>query len=86
MWNVSTLHPHRIVEAIRLLPQRYGNEDFRDKAVTAPWGGKLAFVPRADSDKESIAMLERLDQRFAGARPQSEKDGWKAGGACCRPR
>ena len=52
---------------------------FADKAVTAPWGGKLAFVPRADLDKESIAMLERLDQRFAGARPQSEKDGWKAG-------
>ena len=23
-------------------------------------------------------MIERLDQRFASARPQSEKDGWKA--------
>jgi cell division protease FtsH len=24
-------------------------------------------------------LLDRLDERFAGARPQSEKDGWKAG-------
>ncbi len=52
---------------------------FADRAVTAPWGGKLAFVPRADLDKSSLEVLERLDQRFGGARPQSEKDGWKAG-------
>lgn len=51
---------------------------FTDKAVTAPWGGKLAFVPRAELSAQGRAMLERLDQRFAGARPQSEKDGWKA--------
>ncbi len=52
---------------------------FADQAVTAPWGGKLNFVPRADLDQGSVEMLERLDQRFAGARPQAEKDGWKAG-------
>jgi cell division protease FtsH len=52
---------------------------FTDKAVTAPWGGKLAFVPRAELGAESRKVLERLDQRFSGARPQSEKEGWKAG-------
>jgi cell division protease FtsH len=32
-------------------------------------------------------MLEKLDERFSGARPQSEKDAWKAGvSACCPPR
>jgi cell division protease FtsH len=38
-------------------------------------------VPRADLDKDkgNLEVLERLDNRFAGARPQSEKDGWKAG-------
>jgi len=52
---------------------------FADKAVTAAWGPKLNFVPRADLDEASLQVLERLDERFAGARPQSEKDGWKAG-------
>lgn len=52
---------------------------FADKAVTAAWGAKLNFVPRADLDPASLQVLERLDERFAGARPQSEKDGWKAG-------
>jgi len=52
---------------------------FSDKAVTAGWGAKLDFVPRADLDAASLQVLQRLDERFAGARPQSEKDGWKAG-------
>jgi len=52
---------------------------FSDKAVTASWGAKLNFVPRADLDQASLQVLRRLDERFAGARPQSEKDGWKAG-------
>jgi cell division protease FtsH len=52
---------------------------FTDKAVTAPWGGKLSFVPKAELDAESAEMLARLEQRFSGARPQSEKDAWKAG-------
>jgi cell division protease FtsH len=47
--------------------------------VTAGWGTKLDFVPRADLDQASADLLERLDQRFNGARPQSEKEGWKAG-------
>jgi len=52
---------------------------FADKAVTASWGGKLSFVPRSELNAESVQLLERLDQGFAGARPQSEKDAWKAG-------
>ncbi len=51
---------------------------FADKAVTAPWGAKLAFVPRSELSAGSLALLERLDQRFAGARPQSAKQGWIA--------
>jgi len=52
---------------------------FTDKAVTAPWGGKLAFVPRGELRAGSRELVERLDQRFAGARPQSAKDSWIAG-------
>jgi len=52
---------------------------FTDKAVTAPWGSKLNFVPRAELSPTSLEVFERLDQRFADARPQSEKAGWKAG-------
>ena len=52
---------------------------FADKAVTADWGPKLNFVPRADLDAASLQVLDRLDERFSGARPQSERDGWKAG-------
>lgn len=52
---------------------------FADRAVTAPWGGKLAFVPRGELDEASRETLKRLDQRFAPARPRSAKDGWIAG-------
>ncbi|MEO6016371.1 MAG: AAA family ATPase, partial [Polaromonas sp.] len=48
-----------------------------DKAVTAPWGGKLTFVPRSALDSSSQDMLARLEQRFGDARPQSEQDAWK---------
>jgi len=81
MWNVS----ERIIliesqgKQYAYYPSDMETKIFADKAVTAPWSGKLTFVPRADIDKASAQMLERLDNRFAGARPQSEKDGWKAG-------
>lgn len=52
---------------------------FADKAVTAPWGGKLAFIPRGELNSSSLELFELLDQHFASARPQSEKDNWKAG-------
>lgn len=81
MWNVS----ERIIliesqgKLYAYYPSDMETKIFADKAVTAPWGGKLTFVPRSDLDKASAEMLERLDNRFAGARPQSEKDSWKAG-------
>jgi cell division protease FtsH len=52
---------------------------FTDKAVNAPWGGKLTFVPKSELDADSADVFARLEQRFSGARPQSEKDAWKAG-------
>ncbi|MES3003976.1 MAG: AAA family ATPase [Pseudomonadota bacterium] len=81
MWNVS----ERIIliesqgKQFAYYPSDMETKIFADKAVSAPWGGKLTFVPRAELDASSLEMLERLDNRFAGARPQSEKDGWKAG-------
>lgn len=81
MWNVServiliesqgTQHAY--------YPSDMETKIFTDKAVTATWGGKLAFVPRAELSDSGQALIERLDQRFDGARPQSEKNGWKAG-------
>ena len=50
-----------------------------DKAVSAPWGSKMTFVPKASLDSASADVLARLEQRFAEARPQSEQDSWKAG-------
>ncbi|MEO8655028.1 MAG: ATP-binding protein, partial [Ramlibacter sp.] len=81
MWNLS----ERIVliesqgKQYAYYPSDMETKIFADKAVNASWVGKLSFVPRADLDAASLEMLERLDQRFAGSRPQSEKDGWKAG-------
>ncbi len=81
MWNVS--ERFILIESggrqHAYYPSDMETKIFSDKAVTAPWGARLTFVPRAELDAPSVAMLERLDQRFAGARPQSEKDSWKAG-------
>ena len=51
---------------------------FADRAATAQWGAELAFIPRGELSAASNELFERLDQRFANARPQSEKDSWKA--------
>src|SRR3954467_5402760 len=59
-------------------PSDMESKIFADKAVSAPWGGKLVFVPRAELTNSSRELLERLDQRFAGARPQSASDAWMA--------
>lgn len=81
MWNVS----ERIIliesqgTQYAYYPSDMETRIFTDKAVNAPWGSKLVFIPRGELGESSVAMLERLDERFAGARPQSEKDGWKAG-------
>ena len=52
---------------------------FTDKAATAAWGSKLVFVPRSELGADAEEIFERLDLRFAGARPLSEKNSWKAG-------
>jgi len=49
---------------------------FTDRAVTATWGGKLVFIPRSELSAGSLRLIERLDLRFSGARPQSEKYAW----------
>lgn len=81
LWNVS--ERFILVESggkqFAYYPSDMETKIFADKAVTAPWGGKLSFVPRSELSPTSLAMVERLDQRFEGARPQSEKDAWKAG-------
>ncbi len=81
MWNVS--------ERIFLIesqgkqhayyPSDMEAKIFTDKAATAPWGDKLAFMPRGELSASSLETFKLLDQRFASARPQSDKDGWKAG-------
>jgi cell division protease FtsH len=81
MWNVS----ERIIllesqgKQYAYYPSDMETKIFADRAVTAPWGSKLLFVPRGELSATSLDLLEKLDERFAGARPQSEKDGWKAG-------
>jgi cell division protease FtsH len=50
-----------------------------DKAVSAPWGAKMVFIPRAELQPGALDLFARLDQRFADARPQSEKASWRAG-------
>jgi cell division protease FtsH len=81
MWNVS----ERIIliesqgTQYAYYPSDMETKIFADKAVNAAWGSKLVFIPRGELSATSMELLERLDERFAGARPQSEKDGWKAG-------
>ena len=81
MWNVS--EQIILIESqgkrYAYYPSEMETKIFADKAVTALWGGKLVFIPRAELSDSNLALIERLDQRFASARPQSEKDGWKAG-------
>jgi cell division protease FtsH len=81
MWNIS----ERIIlvesqgRQYAYYPSDMETKIFADKAVSAAWAGKLVFVPRSELTASSAQMLERLDERFGSARPQSEKDGWKAG-------
>ena len=80
MWNVS----ERIIliesqgKQHAYYPSDMETRIFASKAVSAPWGAKLAFIPRGELSASGRELFERLDQRFASARPQSEKDSWKA--------
>ena len=51
---------------------------FTEKAVDAAWGRHLVFIPRSELGASSQRLFERLDQRFAEARPEAERDAWKA--------
>ena len=81
MWNLS----ERIVviesqgKQYAYYPSDLETKIFSDKAVTAPWGGRLVFIARGELNARSLELIDVLDQRFSNARPQSEKDGWKAG-------
>lgn len=81
MWNVS----ERIVliesagKQYAYYPSDMEARIFAEKAVHAPWGSKLVFIPRDELSPAARELFQRLDQRFAGARPLSEKDSWKAG-------
>src|SRR3954471_4414289 len=81
MWNVS----ERIVliesegKQFAYYPSDMETKIFTDKAVTASWGPKMVFIPRSELSASNQDMLDKLDERFSGARPQSEKDGWKDG-------
>lgn len=81
LWNVSERFVLVASEGRQhaFYPSDMETQIFSQRAVTAPWGGKLHFVPREALGAHSLALVERLDQRFASARPQAEKDGWKAG-------
>ena len=81
MWNVSerVVLVESLGKQYAYYPSDIETKIFSDKAVQAPWSGKLTFVPRSDLAPSSLQLLEKLDQGFAGARPQSEKDAWKAG-------
>ena len=81
MWDVS----ERIVliesqgKLHAFYPSDMETRIFTEKAVTAPWGGKMVFIPRSELSENGLKLFERLDQRFADVRPQEEKDAWKAG-------
>ncbi|HLO64890.1 MAG TPA: AAA family ATPase [Azonexus sp.] len=80
MWNVS--ERIALVESggkqYAFYPSDLETRIFTDKAVAAPWGNKLLFLPRGDLSPANADLFERLDQHFANARPQMEKDGWRA--------
>jgi cell division protease FtsH len=78
-WNVS--EKFVLIESAgkqhAYYPSDIETKIFTDKAVTAPWGGKLSFVPRSELDAASADVFARLEQRFSGAKPQSARDAWK---------
>ncbi len=80
MWNVS----ERIVliesqgKQHAYYPGDMESRIFADKAVNASWGSKLNFIPRDEVEAVNSELLQTLDERFASARPLSEKHGWRA--------
>ncbi|HZY18375.1 MAG TPA: AAA family ATPase [Ramlibacter sp.] len=81
MWNISErfILVQSAGKQYAYYPSDMETKIFADKAVSAAWSAKLSFVPRSDLSASSLQLLDKLDSGFAGARPQSEKDAWKAG-------
>ena len=80
MWNVS----ERIVliesqgKQHAYYPSDMETRIFGERAASAPWGGKLSFIPRDEVGTAGSELLDILDHRFTAARPLSEKSGWRA--------
>jgi cell division protease FtsH len=81
MWNVSerTILIESQGKQYAYYPSDMETRIFSDKAVTAPWGAKLHFIPRGELSPAALDVFERLDERFASGRPRSEHDGLRAG-------
>ncbi|WP_153111621.1 AAA family ATPase [Propionivibrio limicola] len=81
MWNVA----ERIIlvesqgNQYAFYPSDMETKIFTDRAVSAPWGQKLDFIPRGELSASQLEVFERLDYRFASARPHLEQANWKAG-------
>jgi len=79
MWDVS----QRVIlvqshgRQYAYYPSDMESKIFSDKAVNAPWGSRLVFVPRSELNDKGRELMESLDMRFSGALPQSEKEHWK---------
>lgn len=80
MWNLS----ERIIlvqsqgQQHAYYPSDLETKIFADRAVSAPWSARLAFIPRAELDEGALKVFELLDQRFASGRPRSADDGWRS--------
>ena len=77
-WNVSECII--LIEAqgqnLAYYPSAMETQIFTDRAAAAPWGSKLVFIPRSELSAGGQALMKRLDARFAGARPRSERYAW----------
>jgi hypothetical protein len=89
MWNVS----ERIVlvEAQgtqhAYYPSDMETKIFADKAVSAPWGSKLLFVPRSElRPAASNCSIVWMSASLVPARSPRRMAGRPASAACCRPR
>jgi cell division protease FtsH len=67
-------------------PSDMESKIFADKAVTAPWGAKLAFIPRSELSVNSSELLERTSALPALALSPKRTTGSSSSAAGCQPR
>ena len=90
MWNVS----ERIIliesqgKQHAYYPSDMETKIFADKAVTAPWGSKLVFIPRGELERRQPRMCSSAWTSALPARARSPRRtaGRPASAACCRSR